>query len=563
MMHGHTSPPRSLIQACAARLDVASLMAAGAMVVVFLLMLVILLGTVQPARAAMVRPWEGSGNFHSMVDVVNRWRADGTLDVVLLISVANNELTFQVEGGSLSGELAVHALLEGRDGAVIEGERSFPVHTQNEEEATSNTLYQVFPVVLQGVTARSGRLTCRLEDRLRIRPGLLNVIKQTSARSEVVGDWEAPPRDLDAEGLTLADPYFLTKAPIGLWQDKDPLGQDLGESALLDHLHPNRRYGLEQDHLQVYFEVAPPSAGGGRQAAEPGLFLQVLAKDLDFAMRDTIRFDERELRRLQAGGRAGVFYELDVNLLPAGAYQLSCAPASGRGSGWLAEFDVIWRLSGLARHRDELEGEGRTVLFGDRLDTFLAAGQAEREVMLEEFWAENDPDPETEVNEAYLEFRHRVDYVRQKLGGFGRLGARDARGQIFLLLGAPNEIQVESMPSNPAELEDAYVKVFDKFAPDRPGTEAKGGGLGSRVPQLDKGALPIEPSQQAAREIDSKRQTVEREKAFELWRYNHAGRQLFANIYSSQTLGLHFLFVDRTGTGTYVLESTNTRRLGN
>ncbi len=557
-----TRPPRPALQVRVARPPVVSLVAPVALLVVLLLALVILLGSPRPAHAALVRPWEGRGNFHSMVDIVNRWREDGTLDVVLLVSVANSQLTFEPAGAGLSGELVVHAHLEGRDGSVTEGEKTFPLRTLNAEEAGSNTLYQVFPVVLRGVTVRAGRLTCRLEDSLRGRPGLLNAINRNRARSEVTGDWEAPPREPDAEGLSLSDPYFLTNAPIALWQDKDPLGRNIGESALLDHLHPNRCYGLEQDHLQIYFEVAPPGAGNGRQAAEPGLYVQVLAKDLAFAMRDTIGFDERELRRLQAGGRAGVFYELDVNLLPAGAYQLSCAPASGRGSGWVAEFDVIWRLSALAGSRDDLEGEGRTVLFGDRLDEFLAAGQAERQVMLEEFWGENDPDPETAVNEAYVEFRQRMEYVREKLGGFGRLGARDARGRIFLLLGAPNEIQVESMPLNPSELEDAYVKVFDRYAPDRPGTEAKGGGLGSRVPQLDKGALPIEPSQQAAREIDSKRQTVEREKAFELWRYNHAGHQLFPNIYSSQTLGLNFLFVDRTGTGTYVLESSNARRIG-
>jgi hypothetical protein len=108
--------------------------------------------------------------------------------------------------------------------------------------------------------------------------------------------------------------------------------------------------------------------------------------------------------------------------------------------------------------------------------------------------------------------------------------------------------------------------VFDRFAPDRPGTEAKGanteGAEWMTGITKNKSGVPSEPGRQALREISSRRQTVEREKAFELWRYNHAGRQLFPNVYTSQNLGLSFLFVDRTGTGTYVLETSNARRSG-
>jgi GWxTD domain-containing protein len=331
------------------------------------------------------------------------------------------------------------------------------------------------------------------------------------------------------------------------------------------YLHPNRRYGVEQDHLQLFFEVSPPTAGGGRAAAQAGLFVQILAKDLEFALRDTIVFDERRLATLGAGLTAGVFYELDVNDLPPGAYQLSCAPANAQGHGWVAEFDVIWHIGALNRHGDELQGEGRTVFHGDDLDAFLDAGQAEREVMLEQFWSEQDPEPETPTNENYVEFRRRVAHVRRHLGGFGRSGAIDPRGTIYILLGKPDEIQIEAMPLNTSDLEDATVRVHDKYAPVRPGTQAKGSdplGTQGRDPQArGTGGVPMDYSYRVHREIDAKRREVGRNMAFELWKYHHAGDQLFPNLYSNQALGLNFLFVDRTGTGQYVLESTNTTGL--
>jgi GWxTD domain-containing protein len=408
-----------------------------------------------------------------------------------------------------------------------------------------------------------------LEDLNRKRKGLLNIIKGRAARSEAAGDWEVAPPDPGGAGLHVADPLFLSNAPFAHWGAQESMQVDPEESPLFSYLHPNRRYGLEQDRLQVFFEVTAAHPEQARPAASHGLLVQVLAKDLDFALRDTISFAEPSLVSLAASGTAGIYYELDVNQLPSGAYQLSCAPASGQGRGWVAEFDVIWNLDVLNRHGDELEGEARTVLLGDRIKDFLDAGQAEREIILEDFWANLDPDPSTPLNEAYLEFRRRISYVDQRLGGFGRTGAKDARGEVYLLLGPPNEIQVESLPLNAADLEDATVRVWDKYAPVRAGTEAKGarpGGTQGRAGKEAKGTqggIPLEQSYESRRELASKQRQIGRENAFELWKYNHSGNQLFTNKYSGGTLGLRFLFVDRTGTGHYVLESTNVWKVGN
>jgi len=517
------------------------------------------------AGAAWLRPLEGAGNFHTIIDLYNRWSASGRLDVVLLISVANREVTFEAADGFSRGVLTVHVDLTGLDGTVVAGDKQVQLKARDRQEAGSPTLHQVFPVILRDVQVRSGKIYVRVEDTLRKQSGLLAVIGSRLARSEAVGDWYAPEQRRQPDALALGDPIFVARAPLQSWLERRPLGEDLAESMICEFLHPSRRYGLEQNRLQVYFEVAPPANGRGDLLAGGGLRIEVLAKDLDLALRDTIQFDRKRLVSLAAGGTTGVVYELDVNQLPAGAYQLGCAPANGQGQGWIAEFDVIWSLAALSRHSDELLGEGRTVFQGDKLAEFLAAGQAQREVMLEAFWVELDPDPRTPVNEAYLEFRDRVSYVRRHLGGFGPQGAPDPRGQIYLLLGPPEEVQVESIPLNSSDLEDAFVKVFDRYAPDREGTQAKGSDphFQTQGKRTSSGDIPLTSSRQSRREVAAMRHGTGRNKGFELWEYDHAGDQLFPNQYSDRTLGLRFLFLDKTGSGFYVLESTNAFEIGN
>jgi GWxTD domain-containing protein len=525
-----------------------------------------LFGAAREGLAAWVRPLEGSGNFHSMIDMYSRPGRDGAYDVMLLVSVANRELTFIRQNGRFVGRLEVSAELLGQDGGLVQGTKNVLVQTASEAEANSATLYQVFPLLLRGVTASSGQVACRLMDQNRKRRGLLNLVKNRQAVSEAAGDWEAPAALPEANGLNLNDPIFLSGAPLDLWRSEGRLSGDLEQTGIMDYLHPNRRYGLEQERLQIFFEVAPPTDGDLPRGASAGLFVQVLAKDLDFALRDTIVFNDPRLASLVAGQPAAVYYELDVNQLPAGAYQLTCAPGNGQGRGWLAEFDVIWSLHALNKHGDELEGEGRTVFLGSQLKDFLDAGQAEREVMLEEFWADLDPTPESPLNENYLEFRRRISYVRQHLGGFGRLGPADDRGDVYLLLGPPNEMQIENMPLNATDFDDAVIKVHNKFAPDRPGTWAKGsnrqGTQGKGPYEKQDGGIPMPDNYTSRQELAAVRQTVGRDKAFQLWKYDHTGQQLFPNKFSGQSLGVNFLFVDRTGTGHYVLETSNAFNIG-
>jgi GWxTD domain-containing protein len=497
--------------------------------------------------------------------VANRWRTDGGVDVLVMAAVANREITFEEqEDGRYRGDLSFEVRLESYDGQVVKRELHIVTSAADAVEVGAPALFQIGHVVLENVPFRSGLLTIRLVDENQSRRGLLNLIRSQKARSETAFDWSAETEARVPDGLAVGDPIFLAGAPIGLWRHGEERPADTQTSIINEYLHPTRRYGLEQEQLQVYFELYPGLADP-RADAQQRLLVQVHSREPDYVLQDTLALDPAAGAVLASGRPAGVFYELDVNILPPGTFQLSIAPLGGRGRPALASFDVIWRLALLNRHADELLGEARTVFRGQELERFLEAGMADREVMLERFWQNLDPDPETPVNEVYLEFRRRVAYVREHLGGFGRTGAADPRGEVYILLGPPDRLEVESIPLNADDQTDARIKVYERFAPDRAGETAKGesaAGSQSRDYYDRSGGLPMPYSLSADKDIQSTRTSSYRLQAYELWRYDNAGRPLFPNKYTEKGMGLGFLFVDQTGTGSYVLESSNAFQIG-
>lgn len=121
---------------------------------------------------------------------------------------------------------------------------------------------------------------------------------------------------------------------------------------------------------------------------------------------------------------------------------------------------------------------------------------------------------------------------------------------------------------NQQELEDARVLVYEPYGPERAGSLTRGGitgqveGDGSdRGNFTTQGAIPMPYSYMADIQIRSKK-TAADIRVFQLWRYDQSGEQLFANRYSNLSGGLRFLFVDQTGSGDFVLDSSNTRLRG-
>lgn len=512
------------------------------------------------AGAGLVQSLQGGGNFHSYVDVVNRWRDDGRLDVLVMVEVTNADLGYDQEDRGLVGRLRVEVQIVGPDGVAVAEKRSFHTAPLTRAEAGSSTLFQNFGLILQDVPLRSGRLSCAVYDVNRRKDGVLNEMRKRSTSSECSADWFAPASPRDPVGVGVGDPLFLFQAPFEQWNPDNASPSQKPGGWLHDYIHPSRRYGIEQDKLQVFFPIWPPTGGLREEHPVPGLVLQVVSLDLAYAITDTLLFDQRGQLALEAGFPAGLFYTLDVNLLPEGSYRLGVGPLGGQGRGLVSGFDVIWRLDTLGRHRDMILAEGNVVFEGAPLREFLAASPALQEKMLDDFWAALNPDAESPVNEAYLEFQYRVGYVQQFLGGFTRHGPADDRGLVFLLLGPADEVQGERLPMNFRDQDDARIKVFQRFAPDREGVSAKGyaaGGSQSISPYEAEGGIPMPYSQRAETQRGASAASPAHGFGFELWKYDALGKPLFDNRFSRSSMGTRFLFVDRTGSGHYSLESSN------
>lgn len=510
-----------------------------------------------PADAsAVLRPLEGRGNFAISVDVVNRWRGEDVLDVLVLVEVANADLSFRELDGGLQGRLRVEVELEALDGRLVAEKRPVRTRLLTVEEAASPTLFQVFGVILEDVPFRSGRVRCAVYDVNERKEGLFNQMRKESRASAAAGVWAADDGPRAPAGLALGQPLFLAHAPLRQWRPGAEAATPTGW--LHDYMHPARRYGLEQDRLQLFVPVWPPLGGVPADADSQGLQVTITSLDLDYAITDTIDFDNTGRAALAAGRPAGLVYELDVNLLPEGSFLLGLAPLDRRGRGTVTQFDVIWRLSALARRPGQLRGEGRTLFHGPDLSRFLAASAAEQEALLTDYWDSVNPDPESPVNEAYLEYQYRLAFVRQFLGGFDEFGASDARGEVFLALGMPDEVKSQHMPQNFRDQDDARINVFQRFAPDREGTMARGNtGSGDPTPYGSNDPIPQPWSHRAENQRAISQQSSTHLQGFELWEYDNGGKPLWESRFSRSGMGQRFLFVDRNGTGEFYLESSN------
>ncbi len=493
--------------------------------------------------------------------MLNRWRENGTLDVLILVEVRNTDLHFRAEERGQVARLRLEAQLEPLQGeGGLTGKRNIRTPAMPIEDADNPLLNQVFGLVLRDVPFRSGRISIQLFDVQADRKGLLSQMKHLKQRSECSADWFAPESPRPEAGVALGDPLFLFLAPWGQWNPSARQFNQAGGGMLHDYMHPSRRYGVEQDRLQMFLPVWPPAQGVG-SPTPAGVVLQVDHTGMAFSVRDTLFFDERGQVALEAGHPSGLFYEMDVNLLPQGSYRMTAAPLGGQGRGLISGFDVIWSLNSLARHRTRLSAEGHLVFSGSRLEDFLRASRAGQEAMLDAFWDEVNPDPEAPFNEAYLEFQSRMAYVQTFLGGFDDDGPKDPRGLVLMLLGPPDEIQREALPQNYMDQSDAQIKVFQRMAPDREGFTAKGSAPregNPRNPYTRVGGIPMPYSQRANERINMRLNASSSNFGFELWRYDGNGRPLYPNQFSRSTMGSRFLFVDRTGTGDFFLESSNT-----
>ena len=80
--------------------------------------------------------------------------------------------------------------------------------------------------------------------------------------------------------------------------------------------------------------------------------------------------------------------------------------------------------------------------------------EEERGKFIANFWKRRDPEPATAENEFKLDYYRRIALANKFFGSGGIEGWRTDRGRIYIILGPPNEIQHDMSPSS------SYTSVF-------------------------------------------------------------------------------------------------------
>uniref|UniRef100_UPI00404B5D77 GWxTD domain-containing protein n=1 Tax=Candidatus Saccharicenans sp. TaxID=2819258 RepID=UPI00404B5D77 len=95
------------------------------------------------------------------------------------------------------------------------------------------------------------------------------------------------------------------------------------------------------------------------------------------------------------------------------------------------------------RYRKWLEEEVAYLITPREREVFLKLQtDRERNIFIEAFWKQRDPNPSTPANEFREEHYRRLNYANQYLGrGTGKPGWKTDQGRIYIILGPPNNIE--------------------------------------------------------------------------------------------------------------------------
>jgi GWxTD domain-containing protein len=480
-------------------------------------------------NAALLFPATGGGDFIYTLDIVSSAGDDNLLDLDFIFSIPNREINFtETEDGSFDGRVGVSIHLLSNELEVANKHINIKTATNNAGELISQTLQQVFSINLNAVKPGDYEVITVIRD--------LN--REVSSKDES-SPWAQSTSSInlllgfESEGLVLSDPTFLCGMAMNYF--------DCHNHDISAFYHPNRCYGAEEKFLQVRF-----SAKGIIEEVDNYVLIQISDSAQFVAFRDTIVIDSIISKDLHLGRTIDLNYELDISKFKSGEYLLSCAAMSGNGNCWVTVFSVDYSMPTENLPADVLESVGRLLFPDTELVDFLEGNYSKRLSEVKSFWNNSVPEKPGSGSHLLKEFERRINYVVKRYGGFTRFGPEEDRGLVYLLLGEPDELQQQVVPLNGDDFEDAVSRVFDPWTPERHGSSAK-----------DGFGIPIIKSSEVQAELRQRVNSFGFENAHELWLYDSGGWQLSPNQFSGNSMGLRFLFVDRSGTGMYSLELTN------
>ncbi|MFH1941927.1 MAG: GWxTD domain-containing protein [bacterium] len=137
--------------------------------------------------------------------------------------------------------------------------------------------------------------------------------------------------------------------------------------------------------------------------------------------------------------------------LTFGQYTLSIKLKSGTDESVLeSPFYIRWKthttmLPSLAQAVETLQ----YIMESDQWNQLKQLPEKQQKEMIDKFWKERDPDPNTEENELEEEYYQRVNFASQNFASWqGDMdGWRTDRGRIYIVFGPPSDVERPSAPS--------------------------------------------------------------------------------------------------------------------
>lgn len=143
-------------------------------------------------------------------------------------------------------------------------------------------------------------------------------------------------------------------------------------------------------------------------------------------------------------GTTRIFYTFRDTSLPLGNYSIYIA-AKGSGGENLGTVTKTFssRWAGIPFSIQDLDKAIQQMVYiasEDEMEQIKDAETKDEKVKrFLEFWKKKDPVPETEENELFNEYFRRIDYANKNFSHYTE-GWRTDRGMVFIILGAPNNV---------------------------------------------------------------------------------------------------------------------------
>lgn len=239
---------------------------------------------------------------------------------------------------------------------------------------------------------------------------------------------------------------------------------------------------LEISDVMLADQVIPDSAGrlqavpnvlGNFGNQQESLFLWFEVYDL--IGLDSLRLNYRilnmngdeirnyhEYHRLD-GLRTQVIMHIPREELHAGRYRMELWAGKGKSSVTkVKDLSVHWM--GMPAYADDLDkaiDQIKYIASGKEMKAIKKAKGEDRSNRFKEFWKSKDPTPSTEENEVMEEYYRRVDFVNATFGTFIE-GWRTDRGMVYIILGAPNDIE-----RHPFEVDSKPYEIWSYYQYNR------------------------------------------------------------------------------------------------